>query len=370
VNEASGTGTEPRPEPRFDRAEARPTGIYSLAVAPFQPRWRAANRAIVADIIRCWGRILAGYRPELAVEVTRECPLQCPGCYAYTPDHVAGRVPLRSLNDLKGDSLVDGVLRLVRAYRPLHMSLVGGEPLVRYRELEVLVPQLVDRGIHVQVVTSAVRPIPPAWAALPRLNVTASIDGLPPEHDARRKPATYDRVLQHIDGHQVTVHCTITRQQMQRDGYIEEFVRFWSAQPCAKRIWMSLYTPQIGEVSVERLTDEDRQRALDELKRLRPLYPKLDMGPLVLRRLSAPPASPRECPFASLATCISADLQTPVTPCQLGGVPDCTRCGCMAAAGVGAIADYKLFDVIPLKLVVAGSQAIGSIPRRLRGILR
>ncbi len=320
----------------------------------------------VADIIRCWGRILAGYRPELAIEITRECPLQCPGCYAYAPDHVASQVALRSLADVKGQALVDGVLHLVRTHRPLHVTLVGGEPLVRYRELDALLPQLVDRRVHVQVVTSAVRPIPPAWAVLPRLNISVSIDGLPPEHDSRRKPATYDRVLRHIDGHEVTVHCTITRQQMQRDGYMEEFVRFWSEQPCAKRIWISLYTPQIGEVSPERLTDDDRRRAVEELKRLRTLYPKLDMGPIVLSQLSQPPESPRECSFASLSTCISADLQTPVTPCQLGGVPDCSRCGCMAAAGIGAIARYKLFGVIPLKVLVAGSQAIGAIPRRLR----
>lgn len=337
-----------------------------MTVDSSQLRWGSAKGAVVADIVRCWGRILAGYRPELAIEITRECPLRCPGCYAYTPDHLAGRVALRSVSDLQGKALVEGVLHLVRSHRPLHVSIVGGEPLVRYRELDALLPELVDRGIHAQVVTSAVRPIPPAWAVLPRLNITASIDGLPPEHDARRKPATYDRVLKNIDGHQVTVHCTITRQQMRRDGYIEEFVRFWSAQACAKRIWMSLYTPQIGEVSPERLTDDDRRRAVEELKRLRPLYPKLDMGPIVLGRLSEPPTSPRECAFASLSTCISADLQTPVTPCQLGGAPDCSRCGCMAAAGVGAITRYKLFGVIPLKVLVAGSQVIGTIPRRLR----
>ena len=334
------------------------------------PRWTETARSFVADIVRCWGRILAGYRPELAIEITRECPLQCPGCYAYTPDHVAGRMPLRSVNDLQGEALVDGVLRLVQSHRPLHVSLVGGEPLVRFRELDALLPQLVDRGIHAQVVTSAVRPIPPAWAVLPRLNITVSVDGLPPEHDSRRKPATYDRVLRHIDGHHVTVHCTITRQQMQRDGYLEEFVRFWSAQPGAKRIWMSLYTPQVGEVSPERLTDEERGRAVQELRRRRAVYPKLAMGPSVLSQLSDPPASPRECAFVSLSTCVSADLHTPVTPCLLGGTPDCSLCGCMAAAGIGAITRYKLFGVIPLKVLVTGSEAIGTIPRALRALRR
>ena len=81
-----------------------------------------------------------------------------------------------------------------------------------------------------------------------------SIDGLQPEHDARRSPATYDRILKHIVGHKIVVHCTVTRQQINRAGYLEEFLQIWSAQPEMRKIWMSLYTPQVGEVSAERLT--------------------------------------------------------------------------------------------------------------------
>jgi hypothetical protein len=283
---------------------------------------------------------------------------------------VAGEFALRSVADLSGQPLIDGVLDLVSTHRPLHLTLVGGEPLLRHRELDALLPRLVDAGLHVQVVTSAVRPIPATWRSLPRLDFSVSVDGLPPEHDARRKPATYDRILQHIEGHRVTVHCLITSQQMHRDGYLEEFVRFWSLQTCAKRIWMSVYTPQVGEVSPERLTDGDRRRAIDELTRLRPRYPKLDMGPLVLGELLHPPLSPRECCLARLSTFISADLRTALSPCQLGGTPDCSQCGCMAAAGVNAIARYRLFGVVPLKTLMAGSQRIGAVSRRLRASRR
>ena len=104
------------------------------------------------------------------------------------------------------------------------------------------------------------RPIPAEWAAIPRLQIVVSIDGLQPEHDVRRTPATYDRILKHIVGHQITVHCTVTRQQVQRDGYLEEFARLWSANPTRRQIWFSLYTPQIGEVS-RRDADAGRPRA-------------------------------------------------------------------------------------------------------------
>jgi MoaA/NifB/PqqE/SkfB family radical SAM enzyme len=142
-------------------------------------------------VVTAWGRILSGYRPNLSIEITRECPLRCPGCYAYGDEHLGGGVVLRELADLKGQALIDGVIEVVRLHRPLHVSIVGGEPLVRFRELETLLPTLTTSGIHVQVVTSAVRPIPPSWSDMPNLQVCVSIDGLQPEHDERRTPATY-----------------------------------------------------------------------------------------------------------------------------------------------------------------------------------
>ncbi len=98
--------------------------------------------------------------------------------------------------------------------------------MVRYRELEVLLPQLESRGVHVQLVTSAFRPLPKAWSALSKLSLVVSIDGLQPEHDERRKPATYERILTSIRDSFVTIHCTVTGQIADRPGYMEEFLRF------------------------------------------------------------------------------------------------------------------------------------------------
>lgn len=77
-----------------------------------------------------WARILRGYKPLLSIEITKECPLSCPGCYAYEDEHLGNGTTLRQLSDYKGDSLVEGILALVRRYRPLHVSIVGGEPLI------------------------------------------------------------------------------------------------------------------------------------------------------------------------------------------------------------------------------------------------
>src|ERR1700751_3361258 len=62
------------------------------------------------------------------------------------------------------------------------------------------------RVIHTQIVTSAFRVIPVEWNKLPRLNIVVSVDGLQADHDERRKPATYERILKNIDGTKVTIH--------------------------------------------------------------------------------------------------------------------------------------------------------------------
>ena len=117
-------------------------------------------------IFTAWGRILAGYKPSLSIEITRECPLRCPGCYAYGDEHLGGGVTLRQVSDFKGDELVENFFKLVDEHKPLHLSIVGGEPLVRFRELNTILPRLAERGIYSQLVTSAVRPIPVGMGGL------------------------------------------------------------------------------------------------------------------------------------------------------------------------------------------------------------
>src|SRR5262249_47675192 len=156
-----------------------------------------------------------------------------------------------------------------------------------------------------QLVTSAVRRIPREWGAIPRFSIVVSIDGLQPEHDIRRAPATYERILAHIEGHWITVHCTVTRQQVRRPGYLEEFVRFWSDRPDTEKIGVSLYTPQIGEMTPERLSPADRERVVSDLLVLRLRYPKLKMPEGLLEAFKDPPRSPADCVFAKTTTSIS-----------------------------------------------------------------
>lgn len=303
----------------------------------------------IGDVLMAGQRIIIGRRPVLSIEITRECPLHCPGCYAYEEAHLGGSVTLRDLNDRKGDDLVQAVLDLVEAYQPLQLYIVGGDPLVRHRELDVLLPRLSRKGIVVQVVTSAFRPIAPFWKDLPGLRVTVSIDGLQPEHDARRAPATYERILKNIAVHRITVHCTITGLMLKRTGYLEEFLRFWSLREEVEAVRMSMFTPQRGADSPECLSRSQRDAVIQELLRLRELFPKLDMGERLIKAFAHPPSSPAECLFAQVTETLSADFKTRVAPCQFGGDPDCSRCGCMASVGLEAIATHRLGGLVPVR---------------------
>src|SRR6202161_3021858 len=127
------------------------------------------------DLARAWWRVLSGSVPLLSIEITRECPLSCPGCYAYGESHLGSGVTLRELRDFRGEALVEGVLDLVRRHRPLHVSLVGGEPMMRHRELDRILPALSEMGIFSMIVTSGVIPIPMQWMEIPRTRVDGSV---------------------------------------------------------------------------------------------------------------------------------------------------------------------------------------------------
>ena len=320
-----------------------------------------------SQIFQAWGKVLKGEAPSLSIEITKECPLRCPGCYAYDAAHLGGGQTLRDLNDRRGQALVDGVLEVVDRFKPLHLSIVGGDPLVRYRELELMIPPLLARGIHVQIVTSAFRKLGPTWPSLERLLVAVSIDGLQPEHDARRAPATYDRILRNIEGQRVTVHCTITGQMMKRPGYLAEFLEFWTPRPEIKKVWFSLFTPQVGDKLPEILSPDERLRAIEDLVQLLKRYPKLGMSEAIIRQFAAPPHRPEDCVFALTTQTLSADLKTNITPCQFGGNPDCSSCGCIASMFLTSLAAHKLGGIVPLGVILKGSIKIGQTRARYRG---
>src|SRR5215471_13052702 len=138
--------TERTPDPKSIRARVV---FWSEAVSSI-PSQRP--QVAVRDLLSGWKMILAGRPPMLSIEITRECPLSCPGCYAYGENHLGGGKTLSQLRDLRGDALVEGVLGLVREHQPIHVSLVGGEPMIRHAELGRILPVLGKMRVHTLLV--------------------------------------------------------------------------------------------------------------------------------------------------------------------------------------------------------------------------
>jgi len=318
------------------------------------------------QMVMGWGKILAGNAPLLSIEITRECPLTCPGCYAYEPNHLGGDLTLREVSDLRGNELVDGVLRLVDRHDPMQISIVGGEPLIRHRELSRILPALSERGIYTLVVTSAVIPIPTEWNEIPKVRIAVSIDGLQPDHDKRRRPATYEKILENIKGRKVDISWVVTGPMMRREGYLDEYLDFWTSRPEIDRVWLNLYTPQRGERSEEILTPEDRRELVRRLPELKRRFQPLLMTEGIAAAFGEPPADPSGCTFAQMSINYSADLERRIEPCFYGGDPDCSQCGCAVTAGLHWVGTKKLFGPLHASHLMEASIAVGSTVRRIK----
>ena len=215
---------------------------------------------------------------------------------------------------IKGDELVEPLhgARSI-ATSPLHVSIVGGEPLVRYRELGTD-PAAAGRAGHSHAAGDQRGAPDPGGVGrrCSRLQIVVSIDGLQPEHDVRRTPATYDRILKHIVGHQITVHCTVTRQQVRARAISRNSCGIWQANPT--------HAADLGQ-PVHAADGRDLDRAADARPTARASSPTC-AGCAALSRSSRcwtacsnvyakPPKSPDDCIFAQTTECYSSDLEQP-----------------------------------------------------------
>ena len=249
------------------------------------------------------------------------------------------RSTLRTLPDLKGQALIDGVIELVDAHQPIHVSIVGGEPLVRYRELDVLLPRLAERG-HLHAGRHQRRAADSRGVGGDQAAADLRVDrraAAGARRAPRRRPPT---IASSSTSRGIRSPCTAPSRgsRCSATATSRNSSATGRTNPNARTIWISLYTPQIGEVSDERLTPRGsraRGRRADGAARA---LPEDSDAEGLLKRLREPPRSPDDCVFAQTTDCVSADLETQITPCQFGGNPDCAQCGCIASAGLKAVA--------------------------------
>ena len=97
-----------------------------------------------------------------------------------------------------------------------------------------------------------------------------------------------------------------------------------------------------------------------DLSILRRKYAFLDMPEAVIAEIEHPPQSPQECIFARTTATFSADLKTAISPCQFGGDPDCSRCGCIASLGLAAVGHHKVLGPLTAGHLFMASAKVGA----------
>jgi len=98
-----------------------------------------------------------------------------------------------------------------------------------------------------------------------------------------------------------------------------------------------------------------------------PQIRKLQMLDGMLKVYAKPPQSPEECVFAQTTECYSADLERRIMPCQFGGNPDCSNCGCIASAGLEAISRHKIVNgMSPVGQIFYASLKVGRTVEKMR----
>jgi hypothetical protein len=110
---------------------------------------------------------------------------------------------------------------------------------------------------------------------------------------------------------------------------------------------------------VECLSATERTEVVRNLLELRKIYPKLDMLEGLVKEFLSPPTSPDKCVFARTTKTVSADMKTVVKPCQFGGDPDCSRCGCIASMGLAAIGKHKVVGSLTAGDIFFASASVG-----------
>jgi hypothetical protein len=117
---------------------------------------------------------------------------------------------------------------------------------------------------------------------------------------------------------------------------------------------------------VECLSPDERQMVVKQLLQLRKECPKLDMSEGTIKEFLAPPESPEKCIFAKTTRTISADFKTVVEPCQFGGNPDCSKCGCYASMALASIGHYRLAGNLTPGSIFFASVKLGETIQRFR----
>ncbi|MFH1127207.1 MAG: radical SAM protein [archaeon] len=200
-------------------------------------------------------RIIFGVKYLAEVDVTDNCNLRCKHCY-----HFNGKEKFE-VKELPLD-----VWR--KRFTELHKAgirfilLVGGEPALRYDVL-----MLADKMFPViHVITNGTLKIPKEFDHV----LFVSVDGKEERNDSIRGNGVFSKLIKNYSGDKrVIINMTI-----KKDNYkeLEDIVKI-AKENSFRGVVCNIYTPTVGKKGGFFITKEERKLIIDELRRVKSLYP-------------------------------------------------------------------------------------------------
>lgn len=275
---------------------------------------KPGNKWSVLDFIRI------GYEGMPAaslggIDVTYKCNLRCRHCYFLKQNYH---------EELSIEEWIAKFERMKNEGFPFMIcGWIGGEPLLR--------KELIEEGrkyFKSNVVFTNGTIELPYW---PDVAFSVSVHGTAKYHSQITgvDAATYQKIKRNADRDDLDVviaFCVTRLNYMCIDDMLEE----WS-KTAVKGIVFEFYTPMKGENNELWLNWEERDKVIDHLMSLRKEYGDfIWISDRIYRLMKSDKARQitENCPFPQIGFSFDP-MGNPKTPCQLGPLADCSRCGCI-----------------------------------------
>jgi len=255
-------------------------------------------------------RVIFRVRYLAEVDVTDNCNLRCSHCY-----HFKGK------EEFKRKEVSLDVWR--KRFNELHESgirfilLVGGEPSLRYDVLK-----LADEIFpFIRVITNGIMKIPEEYNHL----LFVSLEGKPERNDSIRGKGVFSKVMKNYSGDKrVVINMTITKENYKDLEYMVRIAK----DNGFRGVVCNMYTPTIGENTTMTITPEERKPIIDEMKRVKSLYPHHFLMSKTMIKWYEYPDHRGSCHWGDEV--VHKDISWNTRRCFANA--DCSNCGCFAGS--------------------------------------
>jgi MoaA/NifB/PqqE/SkfB family radical SAM enzyme len=255
-------------------------------------------------------RNLFGIKYFAEVDVTDNCNLRCKHCYHF---HGKNEFNFKEIE----------IEEWEKRFKELYMAgirfivLVGGEPALRKDVLKLadsIFPQI-------YVITNGMIKIEKEFNHL----LFLSMEGTQERNDAIRGSGVFSRVISNYSGDsRVVINITLTKDNYKE---LEDVVKI-AKENNFRGVVCNIYTPVIGKDTPLFVSRGDRQLIINELKRVKSIYPKDFLLTNSSIKWYEYPDHTKSCHWGDEA--LHFDVSWKRRRCFANA--DCSNCGCMAGA--------------------------------------